>query len=125
MPPKVLEVLYGELDGTKVKDVRILSGPANVGDDLRAEFGRFRKELKGARGIEVQWRVLDKEEAFKHHDRIILAKDQAKNLPPLNTILAGSVGEILPSELTPADFAEWWQLGADLASYVVPLSGSS
>jgi hypothetical protein len=119
MPPKVLEVLYGELDGAKVTDVRLLSGPANITDALKADFGRFSTELKKTRGIVVGWRVLQKPEAFKRHDRIILSKDQAKNLPPLNTILAGSVGEILPSEIAPGEFEEWWKLGTDLAAFVV------
>lgn len=118
MPPKVLEALYGELDGAKVTDVRLLSGQANVTDELKVEFRRFAKELKSTRGIGVQWRVLDKSEAFKRHDRIILSKDQAKNLPPLNTILAGSVGEILPSDITPDAFEEWWALGTDLNACV-------
>lgn len=39
----------------------------------------------------------------------------SRNLPPLNTILAGSTGEILPSELADADFDRWWADGTDLA----------
>lgn len=120
MPQKVLEVLYGELDGAKVKDVRILSGGANITDVAKGDFERFAKEMKQERGIEAQWRVLDKGETFMRHDRIILSTDQAKNLPPLNTILAGSVGEILPSDINPADFEEWWKLGSDLKAFLVP-----
>jgi hypothetical protein len=45
MPAKVLEVLMSELDGEKVTEVRILSGPANVTDALKDEFGRFVKEM--------------------------------------------------------------------------------
>jgi len=112
-------VLYGELDGARVKDVRILSGGANVTDALKGDFDRFAKEMKKTRGIDVEWRVLDKGETFKRHDRIILSKDQAKNLPPLNTILAGSVGEILPGNIKPAAFEEWWKLGTDLASFAI------
>jgi hypothetical protein len=125
MPPKVLEALYGELDGTKVTDVRILSGGANVSEPLKGDFDRFAKELKKERGITVQWRVLDRGETFKRHDRIILSKDQAKNLPPLNTVLAGSVGEILPSDIKPTDFDEWWKLGTDLKAFVVAPAGAS
>jgi hypothetical protein len=32
----------------------------------------------------------------------------SRNLPPLNTILAGSTGEILPSKVTAEDFDRWW-----------------
>lgn len=119
MPPKVLEVLYGELDGTKIKDVRILSGGANITDAAKGDFDRFAKEMKKERKIDVQWRVLDKGETFKRHDRIILSNGMAKNLPPLNTVLAGSVGEILPSEIEPAEFEVWWKLGTDLKAYEV------
>jgi hypothetical protein len=125
MPPKVLETLYGELDGAKVTDVRVLSGPANITAALKDDFRRFAKELKSKRGIDVQWRVLDKSEAFKRHDRILLSKDQAKNLPPLNTILAGSIGEILPSDITPRDFSDWWDLGTDLGEFTVEPAAAS
>lgn len=119
MPPKVLEVLLAELDGTKVTDVRILSGPANVTEALKGEFGRFATEMRKTRKVTVQWRVLTKAEAFKRHDRIILSKDMAKNLPPVNTVLAGSVGEILPSEITTREYEEWWKLGTDLGAWIV------
>ncbi len=68
----------------------------------------------------MQWKILTKAEAFKRHDRIFLSKDQAKNIPPVNTILAGSASEILPSEIKHADFEEWWKLGTDLSAFVVP-----
>ena len=125
MPAKVLETLYAELDGAKVKTVRILSGPANVTPQAKAEFESFKKEMKSQRGIEAEWRVLDKAEQFKRHDRILLSKDQAKNMPPFNTILAGSVGEILPSEIKPSDFTEWWKVGTNLAAFVIPPAAAS
>jgi hypothetical protein len=72
------------------------------------------------RGITISWRVLSKEEAFKRHDRILLSQDMAKNLPPVNTMLAGSVGEILPSGISTFDFETWWKLGTNLAAFQVP-----
>jgi hypothetical protein len=115
MPPKVLEVLYRELDGENVQTVRLLSGPANVTRELKDEFKRFRTEMKKQRGIEVEWRVLTKKEAFEHHDRFLITEGMSRNLPPLNTILAGSTGEILPSELAAEDFDRWWGSGTDLS----------
>ena len=41
----------------------------------------------------------------------------SRNLPPLNTILAGSAGEILPSEVTDQDFDGWAAQGTDLVQY--------
>lgn len=119
LPPKVLEVLVGELDGSKVAEVRFLSGPANVTADLKTDFVHFAKEMKAVRGIDVHWRVLARAEAQAHHDRFILSKDLAMNVPPLSTLLMGSTSEILPSKMSRDDFAAWWELGMDLAAYVI------
>jgi hypothetical protein len=89
MPAKVLEVLYRQVEKGNLTDIRILSGPANIDEDLRADFKRFRAEMKKQRGIEVEWRVLSPKESFKHHDRHFLSEGIARNLPPLNSILAG------------------------------------
>jgi hypothetical protein len=125
MPDKVLEVLYRELDGDKVKTVRLLSGPANVTEDLKGNFKRFRTEMKKRRGIDVEWRVLTRKEAFQHHDRFFITEGMSRNLPPLNTILAGSTGEILPSDLTDGDFDGWWAGGTDLPQVQVEEDGES
>ncbi len=119
MPAKVLEVLYKELDGEKVQSVRLLSGPANITQDVKDEFKRFRTEMKKQRGIEIDWRVLTRQEAFEHHDRFFITDGMSRNLPPLNTILAGSTGEILPSEINAEDFDRWWVGGADLAQHQI------
>lgn len=119
MPPKVLEVLYRELDGEKVRTVRLLSGPANVTQSVKDDFKRFRAEMQKQRGIEVEWRVLARKDAFEHHDRFFISEGISRNLPPLNTILAGSTGEILPSDLTAEDFDRWWGGGTTLAELQV------
>ncbi len=119
MPGKVLEVLYRELEGAKVRVVRLLSGPANVSDSLKADFKSFRGEMKKKRGIDVDWRVLSRDAAFEHHDRFFITEGISRNLPPLNTILAGSTGEILPSKLTAVEFDGWWVGGVDLKTFKV------
>lgn len=124
LPSKVLEVLYPELDGEKVKSVRLLSGPANVTSDLKTDFKRFRKEMKDQRSIDVEWRVLTLQEAREHHDRFFITEDMSRNVPPLNTILAGSTGEILPSEVTEADFDRWWADGVELAQFEIVAAAS-
>jgi hypothetical protein len=117
MPPKVLEVLIKEIDGSVVDEIRILSGPAHVTDDLKDEFKRFQREMDASRSVDARWRVLAKKEAFKRHDRFFLSDGLARNLPPLNTILAGSTGEILKSEIDVSQFDEWWEEGNDLKDF--------
>jgi hypothetical protein len=119
MPGKVLEVLFREVARGSVTAIRILSGPANVNQELKDEFKRFDTEMKSQRDIETEWRVLSKKEAFKHHGRVFLADGIARNLPPLNTILAGSTDEILESSVSSDDFDEWWGQGTDLAAVAV------
>jgi hypothetical protein len=119
MPVKVLEVLYRELDGETVKTVRLLSGPENITNEAKDDFKRFRKEMKDRRAIDVQWRVLSRREAFRHHDRFFITEAMSRNLPPLNSILAGSTGEILPSDVTEDAFDGWWELGTDLVEFVL------
>jgi hypothetical protein len=108
-----------ELDGEKVQAVRLLSGPANITQDLKNEFKRFKSEMRKQRGIDVEWRVLTRQAAFEHHDRFFITEGMSRNLPPLNTILAGSTGEILPSELTADDFDRWWTGGTELAQFQI------
>ena len=120
MPAKVLDVLYREIDGQKVTSIRLLSGPANIDIATKDEFKRFRKEMAGERGVEVQWRVLAKEQARGLHGRFFITEGYSRNLPPLNSIFEGGVDEILPSEITKQQFDEWWNLGADLDRYVPP-----
>lgn len=124
MPGKILEVLHRELDGEKVQSVRLLSGPANINQDVKDDYKRFRTEMKQQRGIDVEWRVLARKEAFEHHDRFFITEGMSRNLPPLNTILAGSTGEILPSELEASDFDQWWSGAIPLSEFVVDTDSS-
>jgi hypothetical protein len=123
MPPKVLEVLYRELDPERVSEVRLLSGAANLFEDCKDEFKRFRSEL-GRKKVTIEWRVLSKSDTFSHHDRFFITTAISRNLPPLNTILAGSTGEILPSEIDAATFDQWWQKGTDLLTTPLPASAA-
>jgi hypothetical protein len=119
MEAKTIEVLYREVAGDDLDEIRLLSGPPKPErlDDLKDDYKRFRKEMKDERGIEVEWRVLDSKEAFKHHDRFFITDGLSRNLPPVNSILANSTGEILPSDLTESDFDEWWAKATPLESF--------
>jgi hypothetical protein len=123
MPPKVLEVLYRELDSDHVSAVKLLSGAANLVEACKDDFKRLRTEL-GRRNVDIQWRVLSKAETFSHHDRFFITTGISRNLPPLNTILAGSTGEILPSDVDASTFDEWWQEGTDLLTAELPATAA-
>jgi hypothetical protein len=114
LPGKAIEVLAREVSSDGVDSIRLLSGPANVSPDLKDDYERFRKEMRDKRGVDVEWRILTKKEATNHHDRVFLAEGMARNIPPLNTILKGSTGEILESRIDPTEFELWWSLGKDL-----------
>jgi hypothetical protein len=122
MPPKVLEVLYRELKTSDVRHVYLLSGPANLTSDTKDELKRFVDEM-AKNNVAAEWRVLSKGDAFQRHDRFFITEGIARNLPPLNTILAGSVGEILPSDVRAKEFDAWWDEAKDLLSMTLPMTG--
>ena len=85
-------------------------------DDLRKrgaeDFKRFKNEMK-ALGIEAKWRVMGGKTA--QHDRFILDRSHAWNMPPINTLLKGDYSEISETPNRPP-FEEWWAAGVDLLS---------
>jgi hypothetical protein len=117
---KVLEVLYAEIDGRNVSSIRLLSGPNEISDATKEQFRRFRKEMASERNVSAEWRVLRKDDARSLHGRFFITDGYARNLPPLNLILAGTVDEILPSEVTARYFDEWWGRGIDIENFQPP-----
>jgi len=112
---KLLEPLTDEAESGRISKIRILTGAAGTDEILdrgKKDFKRFRKEMK-ALGIEAEWRIMDG--ARDKHDRFILERTRAWNMPPINTLLKGDYSEI--SETTqPPPFDEWWAAGTDLFS---------
>ena len=45
------------------------------------------------------------------------AEGLSRNIPPLNTILANSTDEILPSEVDADEFDIWWAQGEDISTF--------
>lgn len=117
MEAKVLDVLYRNLETGQIRELRLLSGPANVDDHLRSEFKRFRADVAKTKSTEAQWRVLPKKAARLSHGRFLMSQGLTRNLPPLNLILGGTNDEILPSEFEPAEFEEWWDEATDIFSW--------
>lgn len=107
---KGFEPLTDEADATRIKQIRILSGPAQA-DDAKGDFRRFRDEMAAA-GISVEWRVVETRDR-DWHDRFIVTKGTAWNVPPVNSLYKGDYSEI--AETQPPPFNEWWEKGAPIA----------
>lgn len=107
-----LEPLADEADAAHVKEIRILSGPAQVGADAIKDFKRFEAEMVGL-GISAEWRVVERPDQ-EFHDRFIMTKGKAWNVPPINTLFKGDYSEI--SETTAPPFEAWWAKGKPIDS---------
>jgi len=102
-PARGLEELIASIDPALVREVRILSGPANVDPRAKHDFTRFREELSN-KGIAAEWRILRE---FSH-DRFIINKNVCYNVPPLNSWLRGQYSEISQTPNEPP-FKQWWE----------------
>ena len=111
---KGLEPLSEEADGTKIKEIRILTGlTKNINEKLKRDFLRFRKEMKN-RTIETELRVIcDKNVLQDIHDRWIISAKVCFNIPPINSIYKGQYAEVKETVNRPP-FEEWWIKGLDL-----------
>ena len=112
---KLLEPLSDEADAGRISEIRILTGAASTVEILdrgTKDFKRFRKEMK-ALGIDAEWRIMDG--ARDKHDRFIVERTRAWNMPPINTLLKGDYSEISETP-QPPPFEEWWAAGMDLFS---------
>lgn len=105
---RALEELIETIDPAVVREVRILSGPANVDERAKRDFARFREEVQ-RKGITAEWRVLP---GFAH-DRFIISKNACYNVPPVNSLLRGSYAEVLETPNRPP-FDDWWAKAAPI-----------
>jgi hypothetical protein len=106
MGPKALELLIEELN-PNVIEVRLISGPANITDRVKRRFERFSEEL-GNRGVTAEWRVLPAEVAQGLHARVLYDDESIWELPPLNSLLKGTVDSIRPSGMPRKRFEDAW-----------------
>jgi hypothetical protein len=102
---KGLEPLHEEADRSRVREIRILSGPDQTGADAVKDFRRFRIEM-ATLGISAEWGVVPKADRT-WHDRYLITRDQSWNVPPVNTVFKGDFSE---ATLTPTrpPFMDWW-----------------
>lgn len=107
MSAKVLELLIEEVQPEHLTELRLLSGPANLNAKTKGRFERFQKELT-ERGLPVDWRVLSADLARDIHARVIFDDSSAWELPPLNSLLKGTVDSIRPSQIPRSLFDDAW-----------------
>lgn len=110
-----LEPLHDEADGTKINEIKILSGitSGRVNERLRDDFIRFRDEMK-TRQIDAELRIVCNKDILNDiHDRWIISKNSVFNIPPIDTIFQGQYSEMKKTDNRPP-FAEWWSYGIDI-----------
>jgi hypothetical protein len=111
LPAKALEPLSYEADGSKITEIRLLSGARSMTDATRRDFRRFAVEMRH-RGITAEWRIIEPAR-MDWHDRFILGRRQAWNVPPVNTLFKGDYSEASRTPTRPP-FDRWWKLGDTL-----------
>lgn len=97
------EPLIDEADGQKVQSIRILSGTRPSSRDLQ-DYERFVTEMKTL-GIEVEYGIVAAPDR-DWHDRYIVTKGAAWNVPPLGAVAKGNYSEF--SQTTAPPFETWW-----------------
>ena len=118
MDRKALEILTDDLPIDEIDEVLLLSGPANVSSKAKRAFDRFSEELE-SRGVAADWRVLPTERARALHARVIADDTQTFEVPPLNSVLAGTVDSIRTSDMPLDAFRQAWSDGVPLADFQI------
>ena len=117
MDRKALELLNDELVFGEVDELKLLSGPANLTSKTKRAFERFATELE-RHGVPVDWLVLPADRARAMHARVIRDDAQIFELPPLNSVLAGTVDSIRTSAMPMHAFEDAWSTdGIPLAEF--------
>lgn len=113
LPRRALEPLSYEADAAQISEIRLLSAERSMDDATRKDFKRFATEM-AHRGIAAEWRVVSP--IHMHwHDRFILGRRQAWNVPPFNTLYKGDYSEASRTPTRPP-FDRWWADGVPLAT---------
>jgi hypothetical protein len=116
MDRKALEILTDDLRIDEIDEVHLLSGPANLSSKAKRAFERFSEELE-SRGVAADWRVLPADRARALHARVIADDTQTFEVPPLNSVLAGTVDSIRTSDMPLDAFRQAWSHGVPLEDF--------
>ena len=118
MDRKVLDILHDALSVSNVDDIRLMSGPANISKKTKSAFARFAEEMQNL-GVRAEWRVIAADRARQLHARVVADDEVTFEVPPLNSVLAGTVDSIHPSEIPMDAFEAAWTDGATALADVV------
>ena len=93
---EAFEWLWREATAEKISSIRVISTVDTSGVDplALADFKRLNKELR-QKGIELDWRVLDRSKAHDFHDRWVLdGSGLCYNIPSIGSIKSGQRSEL-------------------------------
>jgi hypothetical protein len=93
------EALWEAADGNRISDIKVLSLGLDAHLHRRSfqEYKDLRSELS-SRGIALEWRVIDHKLIRDTHDRWIVGKSSARNVPDVSTIFSGNHSELNRSD---------------------------
>ncbi len=111
LPRKALESLVLEADRAKIAEIRLVSAPREIDEATRTDWKRFRSEMR-ALGITAGWRTA-KPGALALHDRFIIGRREAWNVPPVNSLHKGDYAEAFKTPNRPP-FSDWWDASSPL-----------
>ena len=96
--PAGIDIIGEAADGSRLNTIRILSLelPENATRAAKRSYRDLGHELK-QRGIDFEWRFLESQKFRGTHDRWIVSRGRAWNVPNLNAILSGQNSELIRS----------------------------
>jgi len=114
-----LENLTKSIDSKKIKEIRIITSVDKADEDFKKSFKNFKKSMEN-KGINCLLKVIvDKKIKSEIHDRFILSKYDAYNIPSSDIIARGQLSEISKSsnkdELL-KEFNRIWENSKDIIS---------
>lgn len=104
-----LEPLADEADASRISVIRVLMVTRPKPNEV-ADYQRFTEEMAKL-GITAEFRIVAAPER-DWHDRFIIGRGEAWNVPPLNTIFKGDYSQF--TRTPPPPFEAWWAKGAPL-----------
>jgi hypothetical protein len=110
--PAAQEVIWEAASGSRVAEVRVLSLklPDNSSKNALRDYRNLRTELAN-RSVAFEWRVIDSKLVRDTHDRWIVGRRSARNVPNVNAIFSGQRSELNVSNQADelkAVFEEYW-----------------